>query len=386
MAATAYTIAIEDCQKRVRGRGFAAVGHSRGMNTTSEHDRDLAAKLRSLSIEPAPFKTEPPEPRVRRRVIPGAMLAFAATASLAVVLFYRPDTLERIETVLAGFIGKDEAAISVDGTDVPAAADPIRAVPSNNPSERAEGRIVAVEVDAGDRVPTGQVLVRLDDAGACFALQSAEIARQSAELALTAKTIELAQARSSLTRTERLAGRDAMSAQTLEEAKTAFDTAENAVLQARQDVAKADLDIDRAREQVEALTVRAPISGTVTRLTAHVGDTVLSREDSVRENESLLAIADMTTMVIDADVAEANIALMRPGLRGEAVLDGFPDRPFAVEVSKIAPMISREKGTVTLRLTLSSPPPDMRPAMAARIRLVVGKTADTTDNQQGAKR
>ncbi|WP_261322572.1 efflux RND transporter periplasmic adaptor subunit [Rhizobium leguminosarum] len=380
------------------------------MNTTSEHDRDLAAKLRSLSIEPAPFKTEPPEPRVRRRVIPGAMLAFAATASLAVVLFYRPDTLGRIETVLAGFIGKDEAAISVDGTDVPAAADPIRAVPSNNPSERAlpprevtgsgyvvaldiatvfskyEGRIVAVEVDAGDRVPTGQVLVRLDDAGARFALQSAEIARQSAELALTAKTIELAQARSSLTRTERLAGRDAMSAQTLEEAKTAFDTAENAVLQARQDVAKADLDIDRAREQVEALTVRAPISGTVTRLTAHVGDTVLSREDSVRENESLLAIADMTTMVIDADVAEANIALMRPGLRGEALLDGFPDRPFAVEVSKIAPMISRAKGTVTLRLTLSSPPPDMRPAMAARIRLVVGKTADTTDNQQGAKR
>ncbi|WSH63321.1 efflux RND transporter periplasmic adaptor subunit [Rhizobium ruizarguesonis] len=379
------------------------------MNTTSEHDRDLAAKLRSLSIAPAPLKTEPPEPRVRRRVIPGGMLALAATASLAVVLFYRPDTLERIETVLAGFIGKDEAAISVDGTDVPA-ADPIRTLPSNNPADRAlpprevtgsgyvvapdiatvfskyEGRIVAVEIEAGDRVVAGQVLVRLDDAGARFALQGAEIARQSAELALTARTIELAQARSSLTRTERLAGRDAMSAQTLEEARTAFDTAENAALQARQDVAKADLDIDRAREQVEALTVRAPISGNVTRLTAHVGDTVLTREDSVRESESLLAIADMANMVIDADVAEANIALMRPGLRGEAVLDGFPDRPFAVEVSKIAPMISREKGTVTLRLSLSSPPPDMRPAMAARIRLVVGEAADTKDNQQGAKR
>ncbi|UWM73669.1 efflux RND transporter periplasmic adaptor subunit [Rhizobium sp. WSM4643] len=403
------------------------------MNTTSEHDRVLAAKLRSLSIEPAPFKTEPPEPRVRRHVIPGAMLGLAATASLAVAFVHRPDTLERM---LAGLIDKDEVAISIDGTDVPSAG-PIRPLPSNTPANRAlpsrevtgsgyvvvpdiatvfskyEGRIAAVEVEAGDRVVSGQVLVRLDDAGARFALQGAEIARQSAELALTAKTIELAQARSSLTRTERLAGRDAISAQTLEEAKTAFDTAENAVLQARQDVAKADLDIDRAREQVEALTIRAPISGTVTRLTAHVGDTVLSREDSVRENESLLAIADMATMVIDADVAEANIALMRPGLRGEAVLDGFPDRPFAVEVSKIAPMISREKGTATLRLTLSSPPSDMRPAMAARIRLVVGKTAtsvptashppgtgaqtggpktfrpqagDTTDHQQGAKR
>ncbi|QKK19114.1 efflux RND transporter periplasmic adaptor subunit [Rhizobium indicum] len=404
-----YTIAIEDCRKRVRGRGFAAVGHSGGMNTTSEHDRDLAAKLRSLSIEPAAFKTEPPDRQARRRVIPGAILALVATASLAVALLYRPETLERIETVLAGLISKDEITISVDGTDRPAAS-PIRALPSDTPTKRGlptrevtgsgyvvapdiatvfskyEGRIVAVEVEAGDRVVPGQVLVRLDDAGARFALQGAEIARQSAELALAAKTIELGQARSSLKRTERLAGRDAMSAQTLEEAKTAFDAAENAALQARQDVAKADLDIDRAREQVEALTVRAPISGTVTRLTAHVGDTVLSREDSVRENENLLAIADMATMVIDADVAEANIALMRSGLRGEAVLDGFPDRPFAVEVSKIAPMISREKGTVTLRLSLSSPPSDMRPAMAARIRLLVGEAGDSTDHQQGAER
>ncbi|MGO7180403.1 efflux RND transporter periplasmic adaptor subunit [Rhizobium brockwellii] len=413
IAAATYTIAIEDCQKRVRGRCFAAVGHSGGMNTTSEHDRDLAAKLRSLSIRPAAFKTEPPEPRARRWVIPGAMLALAAAASLAAVLFYRSEPLERIETMLAGF-ANSAPAISVREPEAPAeggaAAERGRALPADeaaNPAlparevtgsgyvvapdiatifSKYEGRIVAVEVEAGDRVVTGQVLVRLDDAGARFALQGAEIARQSAELALAAKTIELAQARSSLTRTERLAGRDAMSAQTLEEAKTAFDTAENAVLRARQDVAKADLDIDRAREQVEALAVRAPISGTVMRLTARVGDTVLSREDSVRENESLLAIADMANMVIDADVAEANIALMRPGLRGEAALDGFPDRPFAVEVSKIAPMISRDKGTVMLRLSLSSPPPDIRPAMAARIRLVLGEAGNTTDHLQGAQR
>lgn len=121
--------------------------------------------------------------------------------------------------------------------------------------------------------------------------------------------------------------------------------------------------------------MRAPISGTVTRLDAHVGDTVLSRQDSVREDQSLLAITDTASLVIDADVAEANIALMRPGLLGEAVLDGFPGQPFAVEVSKIAPVISREKGTVTLRLSLMSPPAGMRPAMAARIRLVVGEEA-----------
>ncbi|PDS77885.1 efflux RND transporter periplasmic adaptor subunit [Rhizobium sp. L43] len=394
------SIAIEDGQKHVRGRGFAAVGHSVGMNTTSEHDRNLAAKLRSLSIEPAAFKTAPPERQARRRVMPLTMLALAATVSLAVVLLSRSETLERVETVLADFAGQQGATTLMSGAEAPAkgaAAERARAPVGDGPVASAsstreitgsgyvvapdiatvfskyEGRIVAVDVEAGDRVAAGQVLVRLDDAGARFALRGAEIAGRAAALTVDARTIELAQARSSLTRTERLAGRDAMSAQALEEAKTAACRAENAALQARQDVAKADLEIDKAREQVEALTVRAPISGTVTRLDAHIGDTVLSREDSVRENESLLVIADTANMVIDADVAEANIALMRPGLSGEAVLDGFPGQPFAVEVSRIAPVISREKGTVTLRLSISQPPSGMRPAMAARIRLFVGE-------------
>ncbi|MBB4477833.1 RND family efflux transporter MFP subunit [Rhizobium etli] len=363
------------------------------MNTTSEHDRTLAAQLRLLSIEPAAFKTELPEPRIRRRMIPGAILVLAATASLAVVALYGPQTLERIEAAIAGKTG-DHPTISAH--EAPARGGVIveaddgaksRAAPPREVTgsgyvvapdtaivfSKYEGRVVAVEVEAGDRVEAGQLLVRLDDAGARFALRGAKISERAAALALDARNIELAQARSSLTRTERLAGRDAMSAQALEEAKTAFDTAENAALRARQEVAKARLDIDRAREQVEALTVRAPISGTVTRLDAHVGDTMLSREDSVGENESLLAITDTAKMVIDADVAEANIALMRPGLSGEAVLDGFPGQPFAVEVAKIAPVISREKGTVTLRLSLTSPPSGMRPAMAARIRLVVGE-------------
>ncbi|ARM12911.1 RND family efflux transporter protein [Rhizobium phaseoli Brasil 5] len=368
-----------------------------GMNTISEHDRDLAAKLRSLSIEPAAFKTELPEALPRRRIIPGTMLLLAVAASLALVPFYGPPTMERTDAVIAGgqlAIAAHEAAApagrgaAVEGRRTPVddganrTALPTREVTGSGyvvaPDtavvfSKYEGRIVAVEVEEGDKVAVGQVLVRLDDAGARFALRGAEISWRAAELVLAARNIALAQARSSLTRIERLAGRDAMSAQALEEAKTAFDTAENGAEQARQDLEKARLDIDRAREQVEALVLTAPISGTVTRLDAHVGDTVLSREDSVRENESLLAIADTASLVIDADVAETNIALMRPGLAGEAVLDGFPDQPFAVEVVKIAPVISREKGTATLRLSFTSPPSGIRPAMAARIRLVVGE-------------
>ncbi|MBX4930619.1 efflux RND transporter periplasmic adaptor subunit [Rhizobium bangladeshense] len=420
-ATTTYTIAIEDRLNHVRGRGFTAGGHSVGMNTTSEHERHLAASLRSLSIEPAAFETQPPERRARRLRV-STMLVLAGAVSLTAVLLYRPDALERIEATLARLMDGD-AALSAGGAALPVMALPEdtavdKATPNQDtvaptrgataPSReisgsgyvvapdiatvfsKYEGRIVAVEVEAGDRVVAGQLLVRLDDAGAGFALRGAYIARRVAELTLEARNIALVQARSSLDRAERLAEHDAMSAEAMEAARTAFEIAGNAAAQARQDLEKAKLDIDRAREQMEALAVRAPISGTVTRLDAHAGDTVLSREDSVRENESLLAITDMTSLAIDADVAEANMALLRPGLQGEAVLDGFPDEPFAVEVAKVAPVISKEKGTVTLRLSPSSPLPAMRPAMAVRIRLVVGGepagTHQTAPSYQGPGR
>jgi RND family efflux transporter MFP subunit len=241
-----------------------------------------------------------------------------------------------------------------------------------------EGRITHIAVETGDVVEKDQALVTLDDAGARFALEQASAARATADLVLAARTVDLAQARASLDRTENLAAKDAASRQALEEARTAMEKASNAVAQARQSVTSADLSIRIAEERLDELTVRAPFASTVTRLDAHVGDTVLARVDSVRESQSLLTITDTKSLVIDADVAETNIASLKPGLRGEAVLDGFPDRPFTVEVLRLAPVASAEKGTLTLRLSLDRPPGGIRPNMAARIRIALNEAGETT--------
>jgi multidrug resistance efflux pump len=152
------------------------------------------------------------------------------------------------------------------------------------------------------------------------------------------------------------------------------ERASNAQAQAQLSIDTAALAVRIAEERMAELAVRTPFSGTVTRLDARVGDTVLARNDSVRENQSLLTITDTRTLVIDADVAETSIAGVRPGLRGEAVLDGFPDHPFAVTVLRLAPVASAEKGTITLRLSLDHPPDGIRPNMAARIRITLDET------------
>ena len=364
------------------------------MSTVTDHDQRLAAALTSLSLERRHIIQDPPH-APRRRTIPLLSLALVAATSLIIVI-YRPSIFHPSGTPLSSIPALRSEPRATETSRVEETNDRdhkqyalntrtsavgeitgagiVVAPRSTTVFSKYEARITDVAVELGDRVEAGQVLITLDDAVAHIALEKAEAARAAADLTVKARDIDLVQARASLDRLESLASRDAASRQQLEESRTAFARASNAVAQARQDLATAELGVRSAEEPLTELMVRAPFAGTVTRLNAHVGDTVLARADSVRENQSLLAITDTASMTLDADVAETNIASLRPGLRGEAVLDGFPDRAFAVEVLRLAPIASVEKGTITVRLSLIDPPEGIRPNMAARIRIPLADT------------
>lgn len=371
------------------------------MNTITEHDRKLAETLKSLSVASAAGTAsfEPPRKVVRRFALVSTAFSLIAVplAGLSlwpnlissvggmVVQSQGPDTLLQEEqakstpTIAAGRAGAQSGQpVAAANTREITGSGYVVAPRSTAVFSKYEGRVIGIPVEAGDRVEAGQVLVTLDDANARFALEQADAAKVSADLALSARAIELTQADTSLRRIELLASREAASKKDLEAARTTWKSASNAVEQARQDINRADIAIRIAREQLDELTVRAPFAGTVAKLGAHVGDTVLARVDSVRENQSLLTLIDTGSMVIDADVAETNIAAVHPGMRGEAVLDGFPESPFAIDISRIAPVASAEKGTITLRFSLVAPPAGIRPNMAARIRIAASNSQQSS--------
>ncbi|RWX81111.1 efflux RND transporter periplasmic adaptor subunit [Neorhizobium lilium] len=362
----------------------------------TEHGRRRAETLKSLSLEALSYDIQPPKPMLRRLVLPACLSALMVGAALGAFL-YRSDVVRQFET-MAGALSdpKRSAAGSVVTTSGQSERIAERSAISHSiPARREvtgsgfvvaprmttvfskyEGRITDITVEAGGAVQAGQVLITLYDAGARFALDQATDAKAQAELVLAASRIDLAQAGTLLNRAEILAARDATSRQALEAARAVMERASNTVAQARQSSGNADLAIRIAQERLEELIIRAPFAGTVTRLDAHVGDTVLARVDSVRESQSLLTITDTKSLVIDADVAETNIASLRPGLRGEAVLDGFPGRPFTIEVLRLAPVASADKGTIALRLALDNPPEGIRPNMAARIRIALDTSGE----------
>ncbi len=373
------------------------------MTTFTDHNDKVATTLKSLSFEPVADA-----PRHAKRLPKLALATSAGIIAMTAGFFTFHEDLARLLPLQSPVSGPSDVSATANSAslvtsrtladqrlDEPAPRQTGTLAPREitgsgfvvtpritNVFSKYEGRIIDIAVEPGDQVAKGQILVKLEDASARFALEQAQADKIDADLLLAGAVIDLKQAQTSLARIEILAKRDAASKQRLDETRTAANSAANSVKQAHQKIADAELAIRIAKERLAELVIRAPFAGTVTHLNAHIGDTVLDRADSVRDSQSLLTLADTQHMMIDADVAETNIASLHAGLHGEAVLDGFPDHPFALEVARLSPVISREKGTITLRLAFTDPPKGIRPNMAARIRLLLPPSRPSQPSRQ----
>ncbi|KZK87652.1 Macrolide export protein MacA [Pseudovibrio sp. W64] len=358
------------------------------MTTLTENDRKLAETLKSLSIEPLTAQQKP-----RRKTLPWIFgVAITAAVGLGVALvstghwvdLQSPLDLERL-------FGEFEPAAATPMSQTQKVSDTLVDNPSpariaareitgsgfviaprsTSVFSKYEGAIHSLNVEVGDQVEAGQVLAIIDAPEAQFALEKAKLQKTSADLALKAREIALVQAIATYNRNKILAQRSAISRSAFEQAETNWKSAINLEQQARQDVLSAELAVEIAQEQVDELTIRAPFAGTVTQINARVSDTILARVDSVRESQNLLVLVDTSSLVIDASVAEKAISPLQPGATGEAMLDAFPDQPFEITLQRIAPIVSADRGTINLRLSISAPPEGIRPNMAARIRLLI---------------
>lgn len=117
------------------------------------------------------------------------------------------------------------------------------------------------------------------------------------------------------------------------------------------------------------LTVRAPIGGTVSELNVREGATVMSGAPMFRIN-------GLDTVWVNAEVAEAVAAQVRPGTAVEARAAGMPGTVLKGKVSAILPQVAAQTRTVTARVELSNPGRRLVPGMFATVRFAPSAAAE----------
>lgn len=158
----------------------------------------------------------------------------------------------------------------------------IAAVSSVDLRAAGTGRLIALPVVEGDLVEADQILAQVD-------AKAQNAAVRQAMAGLDAALVAQQQALATYERDAALGANVA---------KTVLESDTRAVQSAAQDVARMSAALDQAQALLESYTIRAPILGSILALDAEVGQLV-------GPSTPLLTLADLSELVVEADVDEA---------------------------------------------------------------------------------
>jgi hypothetical protein len=100
---------------------------------------------------------------------------------------------------------------------------------------------------------------------------------------------------------------------------------------------------------------------------SNVGDIVGPAALSSNGATSLVDLVDMRSLLVEVDVPEAKLGLVRPNGPCEIVLDALPQQRFRGEVVELAPRLNRVKATGVVKVRFVDAPEALRPEMSARV-------------------
>ncbi len=282
--------------------------------------------------------------------------------------------------------------------------------------------IVAAVAAVGERVVAGQEIAQLDPTPFERTLRDAELARAKAEAQLASleanqadssgnldesianaeRSVEAAQrdtdrTREALALSQRLFDLGSESEEALQAARDAFDKASENLAGADANLAtlktsqglratadtqerrnaelaieQAQLDLERAQEDLAATAIVAPFDGVVTAVAAEVGERASTAG-------ALITVMDDRSLELAVQIDETEIGLVQLGQRAEVLLDAQPDETFVGEVTTISPVgrIQQNIPIFDVTIALDNPELVLRPGMTAEAEIVVREVDST---------
>lgn len=250
-------------------------------------------------------------------------------------------------------------------------------------SAKIQGRLASLRVEEGSRVRENDILARLEseDYEAQVARSRAQVEQaraqtSSAQASSRRAEADLAEARRQVGVNERLSREEILPKDTLDASRSRVAVFEAAIGQARADeqraaaaLTQANADLAYAQALLQNTVIRAPFGGTVVKKMAEVGESVAPIPPGVNLSTSsgaIVALADLDTLEVEVDVAEANVAKLTGGQLAEVTVEAFPEKRYRAELRQVIPTADRTKATVMVKVTILDKDPNLKPEMSAK--------------------
>ena len=234
-------------------------------------------------------------------------------------------------------------------------------------ASKVTGRLVAINVEEGDVVKKGDVVARLEneDSAALKKQASANLEVTRAELERT--KAELNNAAVNLKRQKDLLAKDYISRLEYDSAEARYKMDAAAVAGAEAAIRGNAAALQNAEVSLGYTFIRAPFDGVVLTKNADIGDIITPIGAAAEAKAAVVTIADMDSLLVEADVSEANLKQVHTGQACEIQLDAFPDIRFRGQVHMIVPTADRTRASVLVKVKFLDKDRRTLPEMSAKV-------------------
>jgi len=269
-------------------------------------------------------------------------------------------------------------------------------------------KVTHIYVQEGQTVEQGQELIKLDDSTvkAEISQMEAQVARGDIEIRRAQREVE--QKRTEWERQNELMARGMVSKQALDLALNALDNAKFQLESNEKNALQNVAALLQKQKLLEKTIIRSPIQGVVIAIPIKIGETAVASAVSLA-GSSLMTIADPSSMVVEAQIAEFDIARIKLGQLATMTTRAVPNETFTGKVTRIARSVSTDNKvpsdnktvrTVAVQIELANSHPQFVSGMSCDLSLIEGAQAKallipltalrvdetSTDNLSGAKR
>lgn len=245
-------------------------------------------------------------------------------------------------------------------------------------SPSVDGTVASINVQAGQSVNEGDVLMTIKN-------DELDNAVAEAQRAVAAAQEDLKNAQAALAAAQAAPTLDADGATASTDATA--NASASAVTSAQRNLASAQATLDQANAKAAERTVKAPSSGSIVELNAKVGATVtggmVMGEGDTSGGKQCMQIADLSKMKVTVQMGEKDIAKIAVGQSANVTYPAFPDIVSQGTVTAIASVANSDAangggGSVTFNVDILIEAPDSRlkPGMTAEVSVVTEQLDD----------
>jgi HlyD family secretion protein len=239
--------------------------------------------------------------------------------------------------------------------------------PAEQVSVRPEinGKIDVLPVDVGDRVKKGSLLFKLDD-------KELQQERSSNLTDIEKARLGVEKAERDYKRSQQLLAEKLIAQELFDDTKTTFDLARNALERSQRDLAITE-------EHLTKTEVRAPFDCTILTRPVSMGQAV-SGSGGFNSGTEVLTIADLNSMIINAQVNQADVPRLKSDQTVEVTVEAVPGLHINGVVERISPQATIKNNIkgFAARIVLKNVDARVRPGMTANVKIPVASADNVT--------